>query len=67
MAANQSLDETIEDLATAPREFEADGQKVQERSLRELIEADKYLTQKKRAQSGKPPFRVQQVTRRSLW
>lgn len=66
MAESESLEDAIKDLATAPRVFETDGQKVQEHDIRSLIEADKYLDQKTKAKAGQSNIRVQRV-RKTLW
>ena len=66
MAESQPIEDAIGDLANAPRVFETDGQKVQERSLSELIEADKYLEQKRVAKAGGSGIRVQRVSK-PLW
>jgi hypothetical protein len=66
MAADETITDAITDLVGAPRVFETDGQKVQERSLSELIEADKYLEQKRVVKAGGSGIRVQRV-HKPLW
>jgi hypothetical protein len=61
MADSSPLADLLQKRAADPRQFEADGQRIGERSLSELIEADKYLSQKARATGGKTAFRVQKV------
>ena len=45
------LEETIEEAATTPERGAADGVDITQRPLKDLIEADKYLTAK-RAQAN---------------
>lgn len=40
------LESTIESVATNPASVSVDGQTVQAHNLKDLIEADRYLTQK---------------------
>lgn len=49
----EDLTSEIEDAAEAPRLTNHDGVITQERSLGELIEADKYLSQKRAATKSK--------------
>jgi hypothetical protein len=46
-------DETIKNLAEAPKKTVGDEGSVEERSISELIEADRYLQNK---EAIKPPF-----------
>ena len=41
--SDEPIQDTIGDLATGPQSISVDGQTVNERSISELIEADKYL------------------------
>ena len=67
MPDSPSIADQITELAGTPRIFEADGQKVGERSISELIEADKYLTQKANASASSRPFKISQVRPGGLW
>lgn len=58
MADARDISETLAERASDPKHFEADGQKVSERPLPEMVEADRYLTKKKVVQSGGLPFRA---------
>ena len=49
--APDDLTETIEDAAAEPESASADGQAVKQRSIAELIAADKYLAGKTSAQT----------------
>lgn len=48
-------DDTISDLATSPQRTRTDEGTVEERPIKEVIEADRYLLTKE-AQSGGPPY-----------
>ena len=49
---NQSgLDEAIRRAASGPKSAEADGQKVEQHSLSDLVKADRYLASKEAAKS----------------
>ena len=43
------LSDTIEDLAGAPLKVEADGHKIEEQRLSDVLDADRYLAQKSAA------------------
>ena len=46
-----SLDEAIRRAASGPKSAEADGQKVEQHSLSDLVKADRYLASKEAAKS----------------
>ena len=46
MSEHEKLTETIARNATAPKSAEVDGQRVEQHSLKDQIEADKYLASK---------------------
>ena len=49
---NQSgLDEAIRRAASGPKSAEADGQRVEQHSLSDLVKADRYLASKEAAKS----------------
>lgn len=52
----EPLDDTIRDLATAPKAIASDGQSVQENSPKDLIEVDAYLEGKRAQTQRKPGF-----------
>lgn len=51
------LSDTIESVASAPKQTEVDGQRVTEHSLQELIEADRYLQERTAATRDRLPVR----------
>lgn len=48
--------EAIESAALAPKKVAVDGQSVEEHSIRDLIEADRYLAAKRAAANSRPHF-----------
>ena len=46
-----SLDEAIRRAASGPKSAEADGQRVEQHSLSDLVKADRYLASKEAAKS----------------
>ena len=58
------LDDAIESAAAQPQQASVDGQSVTQRSLSELIEADRYLARKRAQAAANPNFgvRVKKVT-----
>jgi hypothetical protein len=44
------IEKSIEENALGPKSVESDGQKVEQRPIAELIEADRYLNSKKAMQ-----------------
>ncbi len=46
MSEHEKLTETIARNVTAPKSAEVDGQRVEQHSLKDQIEADKYLASK---------------------
>ena len=46
MSEHEKIRETIVKNATGPKSAEVDGQRVEQHSLKEQIEADKYLASK---------------------
>ena len=46
-----SLDEAIRHAASGPKSAEADGQRVEQHSLSDLVKADRYLASKEAAKS----------------
>ena len=51
MPENKTIEEVLIENASAPKSAEVDGQKVEQHSLKELIEADRYVTSKKATKS----------------
>lgn len=51
----------LEKAADSPKLAEVDGQKVQQHSLAEQIELDRYLASKKAASSGRRGFRISKL------
>lgn len=51
MAEETELDDAIKRNAAGPKSAEVDGQKVEQHSLPDQIEADKYLASKKAVKS----------------
>lgn len=51
MPENETLEEAIRRNASGPKSAEVDGQKVEQHSLPDQIEADKYLASKKAMRS----------------
>lgn len=58
MAEKQSLDENILSAAVQPKKVDIDGQVVENHSLADLIELDKYLAAKKAVKSRRSGLRV---------
>lgn len=50
-------DDTLKDKASQPKSVEIDGQKVEQHSLKDQIEMDRYLASKKATRSGRG-FRI---------
>lgn len=50
-------DDTLKDKANQPKSVEIDGQKVEQHSLKDQIEMDRYLASKKATRSGRG-FRI---------
>ena len=48
---NRSLDDAIRRAASGPKSAEADGQRVEQHSLSDLVKADRYLASKEAAKS----------------
>jgi len=55
------LEETIEEAATTPERGAADGVDITQRPLKDLIEADKYLTAKRAQANTWGGIKVQQL------
>lgn len=53
-----ATDEELKKLATRPKSAEVDGQKVENHTLADQIELDRYLASKKAAESGRRGFRI---------
>lgn len=51
--STEPIRDAIEDLATSPQSITVDGQTTSERSISELIEADKYLKEAAAAKRAK--------------
>jgi hypothetical protein len=50
-------DDTLKDKANQPKSVEIDGQKVEQHSLKDQIELDRYMASKKATRSGRG-FRI---------
>ena len=48
---SRSLDDAIRRSASGPKSAEADGQRVEQHSLSDLVKADRYLASKEAAKS----------------
>ena len=53
-------DDTLKDKANQPKSVEIDGQKVEQHSLKDQIEMDRYLASKKATRSGRG-FRITKI------
>ena len=59
---NQSgLDEAIRRAASGPKSAEADGQRVEQHSLSDLVKADRYLASKEAAKSRSGGIRFRKM------
>lgn len=61
MAEKQSLDEKIISSASGPKKVDIDGQVVEQHSLSDLIELDKYLSAKKAVKSRHGGLRISKM------
>lgn len=55
------LSDTIESVAGAPKRTSVDDQMVEEHSIKDLIEADRYLAEKTAATRSSLPIRFQRL------
>ena len=53
----KKVEDAIEKLLSQPKVVEVDGQRVENQSVGDLIEADRYLASKKAAARGRSPLR----------
>lgn len=58
---SEELDDTIRQAATSPQSATVDGNTVTSRNLNELLEADRYLANKRAAKSGGLGLRIQKI------
>ena len=56
-----SLDEAIRRAASGPKSAEADGQRVEQHSLSDLVKADRYLASKEAAKSRGGGLRIRKM------
>ena len=56
-----SLDEAIRRAASGPKSAEADGQRVEQHSLSDLVKADRYLASKEAAKSRGGGLRMRKM------
>ncbi len=59
-------EDAIEWALTQPKSAEVDGQKVENHSLKDMIEADRYLASKKAARSRRP-LRITKMRAGGAW
>jgi len=52
------VDEAMEELLLQPKVMEVDGQRVENHSIADLIEADRYLAAKKATRGKRCPLRI---------
>ena len=62
MPENKTLEEVLIENASAPKSAEVDGQKVEQHSLKELIEADRYVTSKKAIKSRNSGLKISKLS-----
>jgi hypothetical protein len=62
MPENKTLEEVLIENASAPKSAEVDGQKVEQHSLKELIEADRYVTVKKAMKSRNSGLKISKLS-----
>ena len=58
---SQSLDDAIRRAAGGPKSAEADGQRVEQHSLSDLVKADRYLASKEAAKSRGGGLRMRKL------
>ncbi|MFA6717279.1 MAG: hypothetical protein WCS27_18005 [Victivallaceae bacterium] len=56
------LEEKIRDNASGPKSAESDGQKVEQHSLTDQIEADRYLNSKQAMKKRAPGFKINKMS-----
>ena len=56
------LEDTILDVAGNPKRLKGDVGEVEEHSIAELLEADRYLREQTTRAAGKSPVRFQKIT-----
>jgi hypothetical protein len=59
---SDSTEQAIEQAATSPKRVTVDGQTVEGRPIREMIDADKHLESKKAAQSKGLGIRIHRIS-----
>jgi hypothetical protein len=62
MPENKTLEEVLIENASAPKSAEVDSQKVEQHSLKELIEADRYVTSKKAMKSRNSGLKISKLS-----
>ncbi len=58
---DRSLDDAIRRAASGPKSAEADGQRVEQHSLSDLVKADRYLASKEVAKSRGGGLRMRKM------
>lgn len=62
MTENKSIEESIRKNASGPKSAEVDGQRVEQHSLQEQIEADRYLASKKAVKSRNSGLKITKLS-----
>ena len=62
MTENKSIEESIRKNASGPKSAEVDGQRVEQHSLQEQIEADRYLASKKAVKSRNSGLKITKMS-----
>ena len=57
----QDLSKEIRDAASMPKSYENDGEKITNHSMRDLIEADKYIAKKRIARNPFAAVRIAKI------
>lgn len=57
-----SLDQKIKDNASGPKSAESDGQKVEQHSIKDQIEADRYLNSKQAMKRRTIGFKISKMS-----
>jgi len=62
MTENKSIEESIRKNASGPKSAEIDGQRVEQHSLKDQIEADRYLASKKAVKSRNSGLKITKMS-----
>lgn len=61
------IDEAMENLLLQPKVVEVDGQRVENQSVSDLVQVDRYLASKKATRSGRCPLRITKMAAGGAW